>query len=110
MAHASFDAFPLEPLELHPAAPAVPIDASILVIDDDAVHARTVADGLESEGYKVEVATSGEDGLRRLEDGEWDLVVTDLVMRGANGFDVLKAARERDPAPEVSVVTGHGSV
>src|SRR5207248_777169 len=87
-----------------------PIEGTILVVDDDAAHARTVAEGLETEGYKVDVATSGDEGLRLLEEREYDLVVTDLVMPGADGFAVLRAARGRDPAPEVIVVTGHTTV
>jgi two-component system response regulator HydG len=105
----TFDAFPLQPLEdVGPAA--VPLEATILVVDDDAEHARTVAESLETEGYEVEVARSGEAALERLLERDFDLVVTDLVMRGVGGFDVLRAARARDPAPEVIVVTGHSSV
>jgi two-component system response regulator HydG len=109
--HAPFEAFPLQPFDAPESAGAPPIDATILVVDDDAPHARTVAEGLESEGYRVEVATSGEEALRRLEEErEVDLVVTDLVMGGVTGFEVLRAARERVPPAEVIVVTGHSSI
>ncbi len=106
----SFD--PALPLPIHadPALAAIAIDAAILVVDDDRAHARTVADGLESEGYRVDVAANGEEAIRLLGERDFDLVVTDLIMKGSSGFDVLRAARERDPPPEVIVVTGHGSV
>ncbi|HVY61925.1 MAG TPA: sigma-54 dependent transcriptional regulator, partial [Planctomycetota bacterium] len=81
-----------------------------LVVDAAAAHARTGADGLEAEGYRVDVATRGEDGLKRLEEREYDLVVTDLFLGPMSGFEVLKAARAHEPPTEVIVVTGHGSV
>ncbi len=93
-------------------APAVarPIEASILVIDDDQNHALTVADALAAEGYRTEVAPSGEEGLRRLDEQEFDVVVTDLYMRDVSGLDVLDAARKKDPPVEVVVITGHASI
>jgi two-component system, NtrC family, response regulator HydG len=107
----SFDTpFPLQPFGDAAHLTAVPIDATILVVDDDVAHARTVADALETEGYKAEVATTADEGVRRVEEREYDLVVTDLFLGSGSGFDVLRAARERSPAPEVIVVTGHGSV
>jgi two-component system response regulator HydG len=106
--HAAFPA-------LRPPAPAPdwaspgPIDAAILVIDDDQNHALSVADSLSAEGYRTEIAPSGEEGLRRLEERDFDLVITALALRDASGFDVLEAARRKDPAVEV-VVFSHGSV
>jgi two-component system response regulator HydG len=87
-----------------------PLEASILVIDDDQNHALTVADALSAEGYRTEIAPSGEEGIRRLDEREFDLVITDLYMRDVSGFDVLEAARRKEPAVEVIVFTGNASI
>jgi len=87
-----------------------PVVGQILVVDDDRAHAETVADMLAAEGHKVATAFRGDDGIKRLDDAEWDVVISDLFMPGASGFEVLEAARKRTPAPEVIVVTGQSSV
>ena len=82
----------------------------ILVIDDE----PTVTDGLKlylnDIGYRVETASSGEQGLALFRRGEYDLVVTDLALPDIEGFDVLKQVKEKDPTVEVIMITGYGSV
>jgi two-component system response regulator HydG len=82
----------------------------VLVADDDAAHAETVADLLTTDGHEVDVVRRGDDAIRKLEESDYDVVVSDLFMPGASGFEVLEAARRRDPAPEVVIVTGQASV
>ncbi len=82
---------------------------SILIIDDDAAHAQSLADGLETLGYEATVVTSGQAGLVAVEQGTWDLVLTDLRMADVDGMDVLAGARRRGDT-EVIMITGHGSV
>jgi two-component system response regulator HydG len=85
-------------------------DATILVIDDDQNHALAVADGLAADGYRTEIAPSGEEGIRRIDEREVDLVITELQLRDSSGFEVLEAARRKDPPVEAIVLTRHGSV
>ena len=83
---------------------------SVLIVDDERGHASAEAELLERVGFRCEVSDAGQAGVEKVRTGEFDVVVTDLVMRGADGMDVLRAAKELDPAPVVVMVTGHGSV
>ncbi|HLK92269.1 MAG TPA: response regulator [Polyangia bacterium] len=65
----------------------------ILLIDDDAAERLHVTARLEEAGYTVTPAASGSEGLTRLRDGRFDVVVLDLVMPGVSGLEVLRAAR-----------------
>jgi two-component system response regulator HydG len=85
-------------------------EPSILVIDDNESHARVVAEGLEREGYTAQIATTGGEGLEKLGAGRFDVVVTDLVMQGVDGMKVLEEAKAIDPAMQVILVTGFGTV
>jgi two-component system response regulator HydG len=78
----------------------------LLVIDDDKGHAEATAEIVRRLGHDVDVSFSGEDGIARLRAGGVDVVVTDLVMRGKSGLDVVAAAAG---GPEVVVMTGYGS-
>jgi two-component system response regulator HydG len=78
----------------------------VLVIDDDEAHAAATAEIVERLGHKSRTACSGEDGIARMRSEEFDVVVTDLVMRGRSGLDVVVAAAD---GPPVIVMTGYGS-
>ena len=82
----------------------------VLVIDNAAAHAETIADSLQRIGYDCTVATSGLDGFRLLENGTYDLVVSDLKMPEVGGLEILSKSREVLPDAEVILVTGHGTV
>ena len=82
----------------------------VLVIDNDAAHAETIADSLQRIGYDCTVATSGLDGFRLLENGTYDLVVSDLKMPEVGGLEILSKSREVLPDAEVILVTGHGTI
>ena len=93
-----------------PPAVAKPIDVHVLIVDNDEPHAQTVAESLARVGYQCTVATSGPAGIRKIEDGSYDLVITDLVMPEVDGLQILARAKEVLPDAEVILVTGHGSV
>jgi two-component system response regulator HydG len=87
-----------------------PEDVSILVIDDDEAHAEAMAESLARVGYRTETAHGGREGLGKIEQGSYDIVLTDLVMADVDGMEILEAARARLPDGAVIVVTGHASV
>jgi two-component system response regulator HydG len=94
-----------------PAAPIPDNDAlRVLIVDDDRFHAETVAEVLQKVGYQCTIATSGAEGVRRLERDELDVVLTDLRMSDLDGLAVLRRAKEEQPDAEVVVITGHGEV
>jgi len=65
---------------------------------------------LDRIGYECDVATSGPEGLRRVEQNTYDVVVTDLVMNDVDGMELLRRTKELLPNCEVIMVTGHASV
>lgn len=82
----------------------------ILVIDDDESLQRVLRHNLEEEGYIVLLASSGEEGLRLLEEEEAELVITDIRMPGMDGVDVLRRVKELSPQVPVMIITAYGTV
>jgi two-component system response regulator HydG len=82
----------------------------VLVIDDEEGHAEAMAETLSSLGLEVEAAVSGEEGLRRITEGDPDVVVTDLVMNDMGGMEILRAAKAGRPDREVIVISGRGGI
>ncbi len=82
----------------------------ILVVDDELDIRESLDDLLSSEGYQVDLAGGGEEGLRRLEASAYDLVLLDLMMPDVNGMEVLREVRQKDPETPVFMITAFGSV
>ncbi len=84
-------------------------DARILVVDDELSMREVLEITLRQEGYDVTVADGGEAALRALDAAPFDLVVTDLRMRGVDGLAVLRAVKERAPGTAVLMLTAFAS-
>jgi two-component system response regulator HydG len=82
----------------------------VLVIDDNANFASTMAETLERVGYECVVATSGREGARLIENDEFDVILTDLKMADIDGLAIVRKAKEALPEAEVVVITGYGDV
>ncbi|HWE37670.1 MAG TPA: sigma-54 dependent transcriptional regulator [Isosphaeraceae bacterium] len=82
----------------------------VLVVDDDEPHAEAVAESLERNGYECTVATSGREALRLIEEQNFDIVLTDLLMDDVGGMEVLRQAKRELPDAEVVILTGHNTV
>ncbi|MDN3509899.1 MAG: sigma-54 dependent transcriptional regulator [Candidatus Jettenia sp.] len=83
---------------------------NILVIDDKEEHANATAEALQKVGYKCRIATNGGEGLKIIETGDVDIVITDLIMHDIDGLQILKATKEKLPEAEVILITGYGTV
>jgi len=82
----------------------------VLVVDDDEPHAEAVAESLSRVGYDCVVATSGREGVRLIEEQSFDIIITDLIMEGVGGLDILAEAKRELPDAEVVILTGHGTI
>jgi two-component system response regulator HydG len=89
---------------------AAPELLNVLVIDDDARLAATIAESLERRGHACTVATSGKAGAAKVEQGGFDVVLTDLRMAELDGLAIVEKVRKQLPDAEVFVVTGYGDV
>jgi len=69
---------------------------TILVVDDELFFRRLYSELLADEGYQVETVATGDSALTRLRQGGVDVVLTDMVMPGIGGMDVLRLARGLD--------------
>ncbi|MFH1569974.1 MAG: response regulator, partial [Gemmatimonadota bacterium] len=82
----------------------------ILVIDDHETMRSGIALVLERMGHEAVAAASGAEGLRRLAEGECDLVITDYRMDDMDGLQVLEAVRRAHPETDVMIITAHGTI
>jgi DNA-binding response OmpR family regulator len=84
---------------------------TILVVEDDPTLRMSLRATLRSSGYKVEVASTGTEGLDAALSGDTppDLVLLDVMMPGMNGFEVLERLREKKPLLPILMVTAKGT-
>jgi len=82
----------------------------VLVIDDEADIRESLETLLTLEGYEVDLAHNGGEGLRALDAKGYDLVLLDLMMPDMSGMDVLRVVRERDQETPIFLITAYGSV
>ena len=92
------------------AEPGATDRGRVLVVEDDRAQAEAMAEALRRAGHTCTVVTDGRQALERLATDAFDLVVTDLVMEGADGMEVLRRAKQEDAQTEVILVTGHGTI
>ena len=81
-------------------------EPKILLVDDNTVVRDMLVDLVASLGYRADAAASGEEALERFDNGQYTVVLTDLVMPGMSGWDVLAALRQRDANLPVIIITG----
>jgi len=81
----------------------------ILVVDDEPAIVSLLSTILREKGWNVTEASSGTEGIEKLERGQFDVILTDLVMPGESGIDLLRAAKEIHPDVEVILMTGYAT-
>jgi diguanylate cyclase (GGDEF)-like protein len=84
---------------------------TVLVVDDEAFFRQLFRDILAEEGaYEIEVAESGEAALARIAQGGVDVLITDMVMPGICGLDLIRRSRTFNNPPEIILATGNATV
>jgi DNA-binding NtrC family response regulator len=83
---------------------------SVLIVDDESAIRESLQTLLELEGYEVDTACEGEEGLAKLAERPYDLVLLDFAMPDRNGIEVLREIRERDGELAVIMITAYGTV
>ncbi len=84
--------------------------ARILIIDDDKSIRNTLKEILDYEGYQVEEASDGEEGLRKIKELELDAVLCDVKMAKMDGLEVLEKSLALKPELPILMISGHGTI
>jgi signal transduction histidine kinase len=87
-------------LNLNPSYPP----SHVLLVEDNSVDRKVLSRRLRQEGYGVEHALNGEEALRKIRDGGFDLVLLDIIMPRLSGFEVLREARRAYPMDRLPII------
>ena len=84
--------------------------ASILIIDDEKAIRKTLSEILSYEGYKIDEAADGEEGIKKFSNTSYDVVLCDIKMPKLDGIEFLEKAREINADVPIIVISGHGNI
>ena len=84
--------------------------SSILIIDDEKSIRKTLLEILSFEGYSVDEAIDGEDGLNKFKEKNYDLVLCDIKMPKLDGIEFLEKAKEINSDVPIIMISGHGNI
>ncbi|MNW39511.1 Sensory/regulatory protein RpfC [compost metagenome] len=76
----------------------------VIAVDDDPINLKVISNMLPSEHFNLTTVTKAEDALKKLEDGEWDLVISDVMMPNISGFELAKKIRSKFTISELPVL------
>jgi two-component system response regulator PilR (NtrC family) len=82
----------------------------IHVIDDEPIIREVLSQLLTSEGYEVELSSSGEEAIQKHSSQAYDVILLDLLMPGLDGIEVLKEIKKIDPQAVIIIITAYASV
>jgi len=83
---------------------------SILIIDDEKSIRKTITEILTYEGYKIDEAADGEEGLKKFREKNFDLVICDIKMPKLDGIEFLEKAKEINDEVPIIIISGHGNI
>src|SRR3984885_10741160 len=84
--------------------------SNILIIDDEKAIRKTLSEILSYEGYKIDEAGDGEEGLKKFRDKEYDVILCDIKMPKMDGIEFLEKAKEINPDIPIIMISGHGTI
>jgi DNA-binding NtrC family response regulator len=82
----------------------------VIVIDDERIVGQMIKAAMEPDGYKVEIFLNAEPALGRLREEKFDVVITDLKMKGIDGMEVLRTIKTAYPEIKVIMITAFASL
>ncbi|AEB08322.1 response regulator [Desulfobacca acetoxidans] len=82
----------------------------IMVLDDEPIVCKRLQPALEKLGYEVETFTQSLEALHEIQEKTYDIIITDLKMKGIDGMRFLQEAKKQHPATEVIVITGFATL
>ncbi len=85
-------------------------NAGILVVDDDAIILDSLSEFLRVQGYRVETAGDTRTALDQLQRGAFNVVISDVNLPDSDGFELLRAVRQRHPQIVTILITGYGTI
>lgn len=83
---------------------------TILIIDDEKAIRRTLTDILSFEGFTIDEAADGAEGIKKIKENNYDCILCDIKMPKMDGMEVLTAAREEKPDIPFIMISGHGNI
>ncbi len=84
--------------------------ADILIIDDEKAIRKTLTEILSFEGYKIDEAADGEEGLKKFKEKSYDVVLCDIKMPKLDGIEFLQKAADASPDVPIIMISGHGNI
>ncbi len=82
----------------------------IMVLDDEPIVCRRLKPALEKQGYEVDTFTESTEAMEQIRHIDYDIIITDLKMKGIDGMQLLGEAKRRLPRTEVIVITGFATM
>src|SRR6201995_5145449 len=83
---------------------------NILIIDDEKAIRKTLTEILSFEGYKIDEASDGEEGLKKFREKTYDVVLCDIKMPKLDGIEFLQKAAENNGDTPIIMISGHGNI
>jgi DNA-binding NtrC family response regulator len=84
--------------------------SNILIIDDEKAIRKTLSEILSYEGYKIDEAGDGEEGLKKVKEKEYDVILCDIKMPKIDGIEFLEKTKETHPDIPIIMISGHGTI
>ncbi len=84
--------------------------SNILIIDDEKAIRKTLGEILSYEGYQIDDAENGDEGLKKIKEKNYDVVLCDIKMPKVDGLEFLEKAKETNPDLPIIMISGHGTI
>jgi len=81
----------------------------VLLVDDEAIVGNRLKPGLTKFGCRVEVFENSKEALKRIDEKEFDIIVTDIMMADVNGIQLLEYAQKKSTRTKVIMITGYAT-